>query len=438
MPIRTRFMIHLVALLLVAMTAAPAPVSAQAQRLQPPQAQAQEPWWQRAPVYNSRHYAIKSDLPREIVAEYARHLDTVFEAYMMRLRNLTLRTPQQLNVLLFSSQQEYLMTLQEQYGVNGTGSGGMFFVQRQGSGLALWTERLPRRRVHHVLQHEGFHQVAYAYFGTDLPIWVNEGLAEVFGEAILVGRELVIGQTNPRTLDALRTAIDQNRHISFREMLTMDTATWNARVRDGNARLQYQQAWSMVHFLIYGENGKYVGAFDRYLRFLNLGHNSYDAFVRGFGTDDIDSFERRWIEYAMAARPSSFITALERIEFLSAGLLELHRQAVYPTTLEELRTELRKISFRYEYSMHGVRTVLDSMNDAMFEIPRDDLARDDPAFELVPPDIRRMPRRERLLHEEYPIPAMIRTIHLRPKGLEVTWQRNPENPAEFRFEITAK
>ena len=40
--------------------------------------------------------------------------------------------------------------------------------------------------------------------------------------------------------------------------------------------------------------------------------------VRAFG-DDVESFETRWKEFALAAKPSAFVSAMEKIEFLAEG-----------------------------------------------------------------------------------------------------------------------
>ena len=192
----------------------------------------------------------------------------------------------------------------------------------------------------------------------------------------MVGRSLVIGQTNPRVIAHIRDAIETNSHIPFRQMLTMDSKAWNANVKAGKARLQYEQAWSMIHFLVFGEGGRHDGEFFDYLRYLNAGFDSYTSFVRAFGSDDIEQFEEDWKRHALAQQPSAFITAMERIEFLAAGLLELSKSRVYPQTIEELRTRLREIEFTYTLNSHNIQTELSAMDDALFTIPQDDLVRE--------------------------------------------------------------
>jgi hypothetical protein len=313
----------------------------------------------------------------------------------------------------------------------------MFFVTPLGGGLAFWTESLPVRRIHHVIQHEGFHQFAYSRFGTDLPIWVNEGLAEFFGQAVLIGRTLIIGQSNPRAIEHVKEAIELETYTPFRTMLDMDTERWNSAVRDGNASLRYEQSWSMVHFLVYGDGGRYQAAFEHYLRLINNGHTSYTAFVKAFGGDDVEAFERRWIEYARRAKPSAFVTAMERIEFLAEGALALNKQKMHAESLDDVRAKLREIGFTYTLDRHAIDVTLSAEDDALFEIPMDELAREQPVFVGEQLNVHRLPLRDRRLEELNPTPLLIRTEHLEPRNLRIDWQRDRETNM-FMYDIVVR
>ncbi|HVP73762.1 MAG TPA: DUF1570 domain-containing protein, partial [Phycisphaerales bacterium] len=218
---------------------------------QPPR-QAQLSWWDRSPERKVGYYWIKTDLPAAQANALARHLNLMYEEYSRRLASLPLRGQEKLNVLIFNDPQDYLLTLRARFGVNAQGTGGMFFVTPAGAALAFWTKDLPQRRIEHVVQHEGFHQFAFSRFGDDLPMWVNEGLAEFFGESVMVDDKLILGQTTPRVLDAIKNGIEKDEFVPFRSMLSMSPAKWNAAVSNGDAAMNYHQAWSMVHFLVYG------------------------------------------------------------------------------------------------------------------------------------------------------------------------------------------
>jgi hypothetical protein len=396
------------------------------------------PWWDRAEEKKIGHYWIKTDVQPDLANQLARHLNLMYDQYAQRLASLPSRAPEKLNVMIFEEHRDYQFVLRTKFGVDGTGSGGMFFANPSGTALAFWIENLSLRRVEHVLQHEGFHQFAFSRFGADLPPWVNEGLAEFFGEAVLVDRTLVIGQTTPRVIERLQTAIELNEFIPFRRLLSMDSVQWGGQVRRGDASLQYHQAWSMVQFLVYGDGGRYVGAFEQYLKLINAGYTSHESFVRAFGSPDIEAFEQRWKAFAITMKPSAFVTAMERIEFLAAGAAHLREQAIVPTSLEELKTKLREAGFTFTLATHGVETILNAADDALFVIPGDDLAEEQPAFEVSVLDLRRATFRERKLAEQYPFPCAITTQHLEPHELRVRWVRDADDPELFTFQIEVK
>ena len=401
------------------------------------QRQAQLPWWNRAAERKIGYYHIKTDLPADQANDIARHLNVMHDEYAKRLASLPQRSPTPMNVMIFANRNEYVQTLRTRYGVDGSGTGGIFFVNPSGSALALWTESLPKRRIINVIQHEGFHQFAYSRFGSDLPSWANEGLAEFFAESVLVNRSFIIGQSNPRVINAVKNAIELGTYIEFRKMLTMTAQQWSKTLHEGDASGQYHQAWSMVHFLVYGDGGRYVERFEAYLRAINAGFDSETAFIRAFETDDFEAFENRWKKYALAAKPSSFVTALERIEFLAEGALELSRKGKSPRTLDELRESLSAVGFTYTVQKHGLQIELKAWDDAMYTIPMDGLANQQPVFVVSKPKRRGSTRREQQFEETIPTPPGIATENLKPKSLSIRWKRDRES-GEFSYEIMVK
>jgi hypothetical protein len=400
--------------------------------------QAQLSWWDRAPEEKVGHYWIKTDLPADEANSLARHLNFMYGEYSKRLASMPVRAQEKLNVLIFKDRNDYALTLRARFGVNPAGTGGIFFVTPLGSGLAFWTEDLPRRRIEHVVQHEGFHQFAYSRFGDDLPSWVNEGLAEFFGEAIVVGETFIIGQSTPRVLQSIKDAIEKKTYVPFQAMLRMTPKQWNNALSEGGAEINYNQSWSMVHFLVYGEGGKYVGPFETYLKHLNNGLPSEQAFIRAFG-NDIEGFERQWKRFALDAKPSAFVTAMERIEFLAEGSLELSKQDIHPDSLNALREALQKIGFTHTVKTHGVEIKLNAKDDSLFTIPKDDFTPADvqPAFTVTMPELARMSKKERMLEEANKTPATIATQNLMPRSMHVRWIRDNDTN-KFSYQIVVK
>ncbi|MBX3354546.1 MAG: DUF1570 domain-containing protein [Phycisphaeraceae bacterium] len=353
-------------------------------------------WWQRTDpgpgrsLPTSRHYTIRSDLAFAETKAYADLLDTMYREYTRLMQGLRRRGQEHLTVYMFASPQDYRDTLRTRFGVNAAGSGGMFFVGPRGSGLAFFTGDLPRTRIEHVIRHEGFHQVAHSYFEGNLPPWANEGLAEYFGEAVVVDGTVIEGQVTPRTVSRVKALIDNEQVIPFAQLLARDSRTWNSAVTTGGASNQYLQAASMVQFLLWGEGGRLSSNFSAYLRHLNDGRDSVSAFRMAFGgTDDrvLAEFEQRWRSFAGSQRPGSFRAAAQRLEFMAEGVLALREKGVYPQDLESLRAALLEARFEQRLEgVHGGDTILRADDEGAFEVPVDQLqdARRAPLFLVNP------------------------------------------------------
>jgi hypothetical protein len=149
----------------------------------------------------------------------------------------------------------------------------------------------------HVIQHEGFHQFAHAVIGGNLPAWLNEGLAEYFGEGIFTGDGMITGVVPPSRLKRIQDGIRTRRFRSIQSMMLLSGDRWNAEMDGTN----YDMAWSMVHFLAHGENGKYQGPFSQFVKDIGR-HQPWDrAWLANFGT--AEGFEKKWADWWLAQEP---------------------------------------------------------------------------------------------------------------------------------------
>jgi len=388
--------------------------------------------WNPGAEFRSRHYRILSDLAPEDTRVYATHLDVIYEEYARRLASLAQRAPEVPFVLMFAKERDYLRVLRDRYAVNATGSGGMFFISPHGAGLAFFTEGLPRSRVFHVIQHEGFHQYAHSKFADTLPPWLNEGLAEYFGEAIVLEGKVIVGQASPGPIEAIKKAIEQGATIDFHRMLTMTGEQWNANVQTGNAGVQYMQAWSMVQYLSWADGGRYQRAFEGYLQRIHAGMPSERAFIDAFGTNDLVQFERAWKAWAATSVPSALAVAAMRITFMAEGLLELSRNGVKVESLDDMLTKLGERHFSTEVVVHG-RTQRIEANEKVLEIPKDALTTTQPVFDMIPPKLSRLSTVERKREEAQPTPPTVTTRGLEPRELVLKWTRRKNG--DFDYEI---
>ncbi len=372
-------------------------------------------------VYESRSYNIHTNLSPDEAREFGVHMDLIFREYTDRFSVLRGNERDKKNLYLLRTRQNYVDTLAG-FGINGSNSGGMYFFGPRGSGLATWTEGLTRDQVFSTLQHEGFHQFADSKLGRDLPLWVNEGLAEYFGSAIIVDGKVRLGIVEADRLEQIRAALASNNALGFDELLNITSPRWHANMADRvRGPLQYDQSWSMVHFLVHGDGGRYRKAFESYLLEVSRGRGHDEAFKKSFGTADTAPFAKRWIDFIAEAEPDAYSTALKRIQFLGTGLGYLRASgADMPADLDTLKAALQQRGFKIGYTTEAGEHVIDAANDGLYAY--ETRKGESVPFELVAPAAEGLP-------------PSIKASQLRPT-VTLTWEKddegNPRPTLEYR------
>ena len=274
MPLSTRAIRVLVAILPLLAAALLLPPSARSQ-----QAYEKSPAQMR--VVQTRYYDIHSDLPDDDLKEAMVRMTRMFEEYRLRTRGFSGDIRQRLPFYLFRTSDEY-------FDAGGLpGSAGCF----NGTSLMAIAGEQPTGDTWRVVQHEGFHQFAAAVIRGELPTWLNEGIAEYFGHSVFTGDGFVSGVIPPGRLKRVQNEIRTKRFKSIKDMMFTRHAEWNNRLLVAN----YDQAWSMVHFLAQGDNGRYQASFVDFMRLIGRGVQWPTAWQRTFG--DASGFEARWREW---------------------------------------------------------------------------------------------------------------------------------------------
>ncbi|MHC4917860.1 MAG: DUF1570 domain-containing protein, partial [Planctomycetota bacterium] len=243
----------------------------------------------RMKTYESRYYIIHTDLDVDAAREAYVRMDAMAEEYHRRTRGFGGTVRRKLPFYLFRTREDY-------YKAGGTvGSAGVFMLRHRGSRLMAFAGKKPSRRTWHVIQHEGFHQFAHAAIRGRFPAWVNEGLAEYFGEAVFTGDAFVTGIVPPRRLARLKRTINAKKTKPFRKIMSMTYKQWSAKLSMGN----YDQAWSMIHFLVHAREGGYAKALSGFISNISRGSSYERAWVRSFGRD-IEAFEKKYRQWWLA------------------------------------------------------------------------------------------------------------------------------------------
>ena len=303
--------------------------------------------------FESVAYIITTDVSKDLANVIAAHMDRVYLEYSERLAGFrpnpyaAVKPNQKMPLYVIKRYRDYL-TIMQGFGHNVANSGGVFFRNRDGSsGLATWVEGQSRFKMFNVLQHEGFHQFADARIMLELPPWVNEGLAEYFGDAVMVKGKLDVGRLDSERLERMKRGIKQEVVLPFRELMTMDNEQWVARVVGGDQRasLMYDNVWSICYFLIHGGKRERA-ALEQYLLKLNndfvtdpTRDRRNEAFVNVFGSN-LAGFEKAWRKGVLSLEPDTWYTSLRHVQTIAAALKQFHARKVEVRSWGQLKEQM--------------------------------------------------------------------------------------------------
>ncbi len=338
-----------------------------------------------------RHYTLVFDTDRDVAQRVSRHMDAVHEEYTKRFSTFGVRNARPMTLYLFQTNRGYIEFLGS-HGFNAANTGGLFFVGDDIQGVATYIEGQSESRILEVLQHEAFHLFAFLRIHRDLPVWIDEGIAEWFGASYMVKNRLITGVAPSRPLLNVKQAIRNNTHFPLTELVNMTSEEWGRVVNSGSAKtsLMYDQAWSLTHFLIEGDRGKYARLFMQYLQDLRNGVQPPRAFEAAFGKDT-DALEKAWKDFILDLEPDALVTARDRLDFLAAGLKYLHDNGQTPANIEELRARLRAVQFVRTTIMHGVRIRMDARDDDHFTPPPSPIRGKTSQLRLTPAEAETLP-----------------------------------------------
>ncbi|MGA2419658.1 MAG: DUF1570 domain-containing protein [Candidatus Acidiferrum sp.] len=135
---------------------------------------------------------------------------------------------------------------------------------------------------YHALYHEYTHALMHLNFA-NLPLWLDEGLAEYFGNASIGDKESRIGLIDPGVLYFLQ----QNRLLPVETLLAVDHTSpyYNESNR---ASIFYAESWALVHYLLLSPDARQKQLLGRFLASWSTTHDPLEAARQTFG--DLQKF----------------------------------------------------------------------------------------------------------------------------------------------------
>lgn len=171
-----------------------------------------------------------------------------------------------------------------------------------------------RKRLFERLYHEAFH--AYLSCAVidpregEIPLWLNEGLAQIFEAAVFEIGELRIGHADKTRLESVKLALNQNSLPSIKDLLTAQPAVflvYHPSEKETSQRM-YFASWALAFNLAFKEKvlGKQV--LDDYAKAIKNGTNPIACFEKLTGKT-LQDFEKEHHVYLKGLRLDGVSTA---------------------------------------------------------------------------------------------------------------------------------
>jgi len=103
---------------------------------------------------------------------------------------------------------------------------------------------------YHAVYHEYVHMLMNLNF-RGIPLWLNEGLAEFYGNTVIGEKEVGIGRPSESAL--LR--LNESKFLPLRDLFAADHRSPHYNEAD-KASIFYAESWALTHYLMLGEKGE--------------------------------------------------------------------------------------------------------------------------------------------------------------------------------------
>ena len=231
-------------------------------------------------------FRVYSSADASVAAQVARHLERLAEVLRLTTNGLRVDGGREIRVYVFrdlSSFKPY-----RPYGDDDQGGVTAGF-HVSGEDVEYIAFYVPEQRLSmRFASHEYLHAVLSRSLG-ELPVWVNEGLAEFYSTFEAGRRTAEIGRPIPEHVAWLREHV---LPLSGFLLVTTDSPEYQ---RGRNTRTVYAQSWTLVHLLEMDPVDP--SRFGRLLAELGSGTTSLDALRIAYGPNAADSLEWRLRTY---------------------------------------------------------------------------------------------------------------------------------------------
>lgn len=183
----------------------------------------------------------------------------------------------------------------------------------------------PGENPYHVLYHEYTHSLLHLNY-SNMPLWLDEGLAEYLGNATIGAKDSRIGVVDPGHLYILQN----NRLLPIETLLAVDQSSphYNEANR---ASVFYAESWALVHYLMLSPESRQKQLLGRFMEAWTKSGDQLEAAQQGFG--DLKKFGQ--IIEAYARQPMFYNGVIKNVQ--AAGDKNYPARTLSPAEVLALR-----------------------------------------------------------------------------------------------------
>ena len=299
----------------------------------------------------TKHYLIHTDLEPALADDLAKRMDAMFDEYARRMAEFNpVSTKDKLPVYLFQKQDDYMEATQGKV----PNTAGIFMAGKRNELLAYLGDQ-DRDALRRTLQHEAFHQFAYTTISRNLPIWLNEGMAQLFEEGIWVDDQFRIGEVPPYRIRQLRDDIKSGRMVDFEKFFRMTNRDWQQTViKDAESgATQYNQAWAIAQFLARGSNENRESLL-AWLRYMHEGSDANAAYDKAFKVTPRD-LQVQFSDWGKSLAASELAMMIEHQKVLADMIISRKGRGQTFKDMFEFRRQATLAGYRIQYTRGRVK-----------------------------------------------------------------------------------
>jgi tetratricopeptide (TPR) repeat protein len=274
--------------------------------------------WKDRHIDKTRNFQFEYTIDPRVMEDFSNMMETYYKVFTKEWR---IKKPRKLGRLkvCFYHDEDYF------HQVSGAPGGVLgYFRFVQPIELNFYYDRMDEDYTYDVMFHEANHYLTYLIDPQfRYPLWVNEGLAEYYGasEYNKKTKKMTVGALQEGRLAVIQERIKTNLKNKSGTGSEVGQAEWMGleQLIDETARgitsLHYAWAWSFMHFVFHGQNGKYESKFKKFYLGLakdgNIRRTEPDgyrmrtiepaeqkkALKRYLGVSDLKTLEKEWHDY---------------------------------------------------------------------------------------------------------------------------------------------